>query len=70
MKQPGDIIFIEATAHSPLYPGIECVVLEVSPDDGRITKMKAVKPNPILAKMGFLIEGEDYIAVEWNYSSN
>ena len=68
MRQVGDTVMIEATGD--FYPHIECIVLEVSPDDGRVTKMKAVTPDERLAKLGFIIEGEDYVAVEWNYYPN
>jgi len=68
MKQPGDIIFLEATGD--MAPGIECVVMEVSPEDGRVIKMKAAIPDERLARMGFIIEGEDYVVVEWEYFPN
>lgn len=57
---------IEATGD--FAPGIECVVLQV--EDGRITKAKALIPDPRLAKIGFLMEGDDYIIQEWNWSEN
>ena len=68
MRNIGDIVFIEGTGE--FYPGIECIVLEVAPDDGRVTKMKAVTPDERLSRMGFIIEGEDWVAVEWQYSQN
>jgi len=68
MRNIGDIIKLEATGD--FYPYIECVVLEISPEDGRITKMKALHPDDRLAKLGFIIEGEDYVAIEWNYHPN
>ncbi len=68
MKQVGDIVFIEATGD--LAPGVECIVMEVSPDDGRVTKMKAAIPDERLARMGFMIEGDDYVVVEWDYWPN
>lgn len=64
----GDIIILEATGE--LSPGVECIVMEISPEDGRVTKMKATIPDERLAKLGFIIEGEDYIVIEWHYSSN
>jgi len=67
MRQEGDIIKLEATGC--FAPYIECEVLEVSPE-GRITKMKAVIPDERLAKLGFIIEGNDYVVVEWNYCPN
>lgn len=68
MRKVGDIVEIEATGD--FYPCIECIVLAVSQDDGRVTKMKAVIPDERLAKLGFIIEGEDYVAVEWDYYPN
>lgn len=68
MKNVGDIVFIEGTGD--FYPGIECIVLEIDPEDGRVTKMKAAIPDERLSKMGFIIEGENWVVVEWNYSLN
>jgi hypothetical protein len=68
MRKVGDIIRFEATGE--LAPYIECEVLEVSPDDGRITKMKAVTPDDRLFKSGFILEGDDWVAVEWDYYEN
>ncbi len=68
MHQPGDIINVEATG--VFAPGIECIVMEVHPEDGRIIKMKAAIPDEQLAKVGFLIEGEDWVVFEWHYSPN
>lgn len=67
-RLPGDIIWLEATGD--FAPGIECIVLEVSPEDGRVTKMKAAVPDKRLARIGFIEEGGEYVVVEWNYSSN
>lgn len=44
--------------------------MEVHPDDGRVTKMKAVVPDERLARIGFIEEGGDYVAVEWQYFPN
>ena len=66
MKQIGDSFYIEATGD--FAPGIECIIMEMK--DGRITKAKAAKPDERLAKLGFLIEGDDYVIVEWDWSSN
>lgn len=67
MRKVGDIITIEATGD--FAPGIKCEVLEVSPE-GRILKMKSLIKDERLLRMGFLIEGEDYVAIEWNWSEN
>lgn len=68
MRKVGDIIKLDATGC--FAPYIECEVLEVSSEDGRVTKMKAVIPDERLLKNGFIIEGNDYVAVEWNWSPN
>lgn len=66
MRQIGDTFYIEGTGD--FADGIECIVMEM--EDGRITKAKAAYPDPRLAKIGFLQEGDDYIIVEWNWSNN
>jgi hypothetical protein len=66
MKQVGDKFNIEATGD--FAPGIECIIMEI--EDGRITKAKAANPDQRLLKHGFLLEGEDYIIVEWKWSQN
>lgn len=66
MRNIGDTFFIEATGE--FAPGIECIVMEM--EDGRITKAKAVFPDERLAKRGFILEGEDYVIVEWEWSPN
>jgi len=42
----------------------------IDPIDGRITKMKASVPDDRLGKMGFILEGEDWVAVEWDFCTN
>lgn len=64
MRQPGDIIRLEGSGD--FANGLECIVMEVDPIDGRVTKMKAVVPDDRLGKMGFILEGEDWVAVEWD----
>lgn len=66
MKQIGDTFYLEATGE--FAPGIKCIIMAI--EDGRITKAKAVVPDERLLKMGFLLEGEDYIIVEWRWSEN
>lgn len=66
MKQVGDIFNLEATGE--FAPGIECIILEI--EDDRITKAKAAIPDERLLKHGFLIEGDEYIIVEWRWSEN
>lgn len=67
MRQPGDIITLDGTGD---FAGMEFIVMEVDPVDGRVTKMKAVVPDDRLGKMGFILEGEDWVAVEWDFCPN
>lgn len=67
MCKPGDIIQLEGTGD---FAGMECIVMEVDPVDGHVTKMKAAVPDERLGKIGFILEGEDWIVVEWNWSEN
>lgn len=66
MRQPDDTFFIEAAGE--FGPGIECIVMQM--DGDRITKAKAAVSDERLTKYGFLIEGNDYVIVEWNWSEN
>lgn len=66
--QVGDLFTLFGTGD--FEEGIECIVMEVAPDDGRILKAKAAHPDERLAKMGFIIEGDDYVIIEWNWSDN
>lgn len=68
MYQPGDIIHLDGSGE--FAEGLECIVMEVNPTDGRITKMKAAIPDERLGKKGFLLEGEDWVAIEWDWSPN
>lgn len=67
MKQPGDIIILEGTGD---FANMECIVMEVDPIDGRVTKMKAAIPDDRLGRMGFILEGEDWVAIEWDFYPN
>jgi hypothetical protein len=67
MRKPGDIIILEGTGD---FANFECIVMEVDPVDGRVTKMKAAVPDDRLGKMGFILEGNDWVTVEWDYSCN
>lgn len=67
MRQPGDIIILEGTGD---FANLECIVMEVDPVDGRVTKMKAAIPDDRLGRMGFILEGEDWVAVEWDFYPN
>lgn len=66
MRQVGDRFTLEATGE--FAPGVECIILEM--EDGGITKAKAAVPDDRLLKHGFLIEGDDYIILEWKWSEN
>lgn len=68
MHKIGDIIRLEGTGD--FADGIQCLVLEVSPQDGRVTKMKALIDDDRLGRMGFILEGEDWVAVEWDFYPN
>lgn len=65
-REIGDLIIIGGSGD--FAAGIECIVTEMQ--DGRITKAKAVIPDPRLARIGFLEEHGDYVIVEWNWSEN
>jgi hypothetical protein len=67
MRQPGDLIVIQGSGD---LENFECIVMEVDPADGRVTKIKAAVPDDRLGKMGFILEGEDWVAVEWDYNMN
>ena len=66
MKKVGDKFYLEATGD--FAPGIECIIMELK--EGRITKAKSVVRDDRLLKHGFIIEGDDYIIVEWQWSEN
>lgn len=66
MKKVGDTFYLEATG--VFAPGIECIILEM--EAGRITKAKAANADERLLKHGFLVEGEDYVIIEWKWSEN
>lgn len=62
----GDTFMIEATGD--FAPGVLCIVMEM--ENGRITKAKAVEKDDRLLKKGFLIEEDNYVILEWNWSDN
>lgn len=68
MRQPGDIILLKGIGD--FADGIACEVLEVDPIDGRVVKMKALIHDDRLGRMGFILEGEDWVAVEWEFCPN
>lgn len=63
----GDILTLEATG--VFAPGIDCIVVEVA-GDGHPKKIKAAIPDERLGKHGFIEEGGDYYAMEWEWSQN
>ena len=62
MKQPVDILFLEYTDGSTL----ECIIMEVCPE---VTKLKAAVPDESLGKIGFFLEGDDYVVMEMDIIS-
>mgnify|MGYP003377061037 CR=1 FL=1 len=60
--KPGDIIMLEGSG--AFADGLQCEVLEVTPE-GYIHKMRAMEPNPELARMGFFYEDGQYVI--WEY---
>lgn len=44
---------------------IEVEVVEVAPD-GHCCKLKAVKPDPYLGRIGFFQEGDDWVSFDFN----
>lgn len=66
-KQVGDTFMLEAGGE--FAPGIECEILELG-HDGRIVKARAVVRDDRLLRAGFLIEGDNYIIMEWQWSEN
>ena len=52
--------------------GIPCIIVELSPEDGRVTKARVIDPQPEMLTQGFLLGQEDnelYIT-EWHWSLN
>ena len=70
MAKVGDTITLLTSPESKFYPGLELVVIEVAPDDGRVLRAKAIVPDERLGRLGFLKEGSDYIIVEWDFCYN
>lgn len=68
MYNVGDLIMLQGTGD--FYPGVECIVIEVSPDKKYPTKIKAVFPDERLCKHGFIEEDGEYYAIEWQWSPN
>lgn len=68
MFLPGDIVFLER--EPPVPYDIECIVMEVDQEKGTITKFKAANPDPLLAKIGFIKEGQDYVRIAFDICRN
>jgi hypothetical protein len=64
-RQPGDLVLIG----TPIGD-VECIVMEVHPEDGRTTKARAAEPNEKLGKVGFFLEGYDYVIFELQIDYN
>jgi len=68
----GDTIILDGSG--VFSKGLRCEVLEVSQDDGRILKMRAIDApdwvKQVLWRKGFLKEGNEAIAIEWPITQN
>lgn len=64
----GDIIVLSGTGI--FYPGVECIVVEMSERGNWPKKIKAVIPDERLGKHGFIEENGQYYAIEWEWSQN
>lgn len=49
---------------------IECIVMEVSPEDGRATKLKAVHKEDWMLKKGWYEENGEYVIFEYQITQN
>jgi hypothetical protein len=63
----GEIIHFPGTG--VFADGIDCEVLEIF-ENGAIKKLKACNRDERLARMGWLMEGEDYVMLPWQWSQN
>lgn len=68
----GDIIILDGSG--VFAEGLKCEVMEVSPEDGRVLKMKAIDAPDwvklVLWRKGFLKEDNEAVAVEWPITQN
>jgi len=64
----GDMLVLKGTGD--FFPGVECVIVEVSEDGKYPTKIRAVVPDEKLCRHGFIEEDGQYYAVEWKFSTN
>lgn len=67
-KKVGDLFTLMGTGE--FSQGVDCIIMELSPEDGRIIKARAVVPDERLGRMGFILEGDDYVIAEWRWSEN
>jgi hypothetical protein len=63
MRKVGDIFILDSAIP------VQCEVLEVN-QEGRVTKARAVHKDERLLKIGFFVEGEDYVIFEFQISHN
>ena len=68
MRKVGEVIRIEVTGY--ILPYIECIVVALHPEDGRVIKIKAVMPDENLIFFGFMEEDGDYVCIEWDICLN
>ena len=61
MRNPGDKFMLDICGERE---PVECIVMEVHPEDGRITKAKAVENDDRLLRLGFFVEGDHYVIFE------
>lgn len=64
----GDLLTLEGSGI--FYPGVACIIIDVSQDGTYPTKIKAVIPDERLGKHGFIEEDGEYYAIEWKWSPN
>ncbi len=68
MDRVGDIVYLEDPGG--LGYDIKLEILEVDPVDGSIVKMKAVLPDDRLGKVGFILEGQQWVTFSYRLSRN
>lgn len=67
-RKVGDSITLLGTG---IYSkGVECIVTQVSVQDGRILELRAVTPDELLCKVGFIERGGEYYVTEWDICHN
>lgn len=44
--------------------------MEVDPEDGRATKFRAYRRREALGKLGFILEGDQWVIQDWQITRN